>query len=128
MSIPEILAHACVVFAGVIIGAVVAKFIDYKMFEQDNLYHFYVTFICVNSKGKRVYKSTKVSLRHLNPTQEEIENLCKSILDTYPEYKDCAIMSWIKLGVIKSEETKEVPVVEVASEESQPSETENEEI
>lgn len=123
MSVAQILANACVVFAGVIIGAVVAKFIDYKVHEQENLYHFYVTFICVNSKGKRVYRTSKVSLRHLNPTEDEIKSICQDVLVINPEYKECAIMSWIRLGPDSPVEKKEeVPVVEVASE------TENEEI
>lgn len=116
MSVAQILANACVVFAGVIIGAVVAKFIDYKIHEQENLYHFYVTFICVNSKGKRVYRSFEVSLRHLYPTEDEIQNLCRNVIVSNPEYKECAIMSWIRLGADSSVEKKEEVSDEVESE------------
>lgn len=117
MSVSQILANACVVFAGVIIGAVVAKFIDYKIHEQENLYHFYATFICVNSKGKRVYRTSKVSLRHLNPTEDEIKSICQDVLVINPEYKECAIMSWIRLGADSPVEKREEVSDEAESEE-----------
>jgi len=109
--------YAVVIFVGVLLGALISRFIDYNLSKKNNLYHFYVTFICVNSKGKRVYRSFDVSLRHLYPTEDEIQNLCRNVIVSNPEYKECAIMSWIRLGTDSLIEKKEEVSEEVESEE-----------
>lgn len=99
MTTVQILGQSIAIFVGVVIGVLIAKFLDSKMCEKPNLYHFYFTCICVNAKGKRFYPSYKVELQHVYPSEEEIENLKHNILVANPEYKECAILSVIRLGV-----------------------------